>query len=631
MTTLLDVLSTGEVDIPAGPLVVGADPGSSNNLRVSGGEYLAGGFFSTSQTIQLGYGNSTVSNDVNIIFGNYPTSGQWQQLYWNHALVAFEFTETVYIGTSGDAFGLGVGIAGGSHSVETSGDIRMQGGRNNALRWNNGSCEAALTQVGGASPGIALGVADLYVGSGAAGATSHLTATGTIYTSESYQIARRDTGATVFQIYSESGAFEIYDNANSRDTVTFKAGGEVDVSYGPLFVGGTPARSRPISATGSGETGIAIYNDEATYAHQYELVVGGSGTYGVNTYRGWWFLFDQTNNRAVVAVDTANNVRLGGNDAMAGTPALIAQENGTVIVGSASGATLPSTTFLGAEVLGSVPATNAPYTALSAFIYADVANISPNGSTFGITGHAQQDHSSGVAANVSGVVASATLTNSGEVTTLKGLTATCGVTGSGRADNVACISIDGPTIAVGSGGAITNEYGIDVDDLSTGTNRTGVYIGGVLITSTSTTPSGYYGLYVDSVDTGYAIQTQNGTVAFNDGVVCNAGVYPANMGPGTINVATGLYFNGTAYNNPDYVFELAYEGRVISPAPKGFDGLWGLPKVEAHTREHYSLPGRECAKDLFARAQWLEEKLEEAYLFLFDHDRRLRALESSRV
>ncbi|MBI4502417.1 MAG: hypothetical protein HY700_14805 [Gemmatimonadetes bacterium] len=98
-------------------------------------------------------------------------------------------------------------------------------------------------------------------------------------------------------------------------------------------------------------------------------------------------------------------------------------------------------------------------------------------------------------------------------------------------------------------------------------------------------------------------------------------------GAGNINVSGDVFKNGSAYTNPDYVFELAYEGKARSPAPKDYR-LQSLAETEQFTREHFHLPGisRE-ASGAFARTDMVLEKVEELFLHAFAQEHRLLALE----
>ena len=118
------------------------------------------------------------------------------------------------------------------------------------------------------------------------------------------------------------------------------------------------------------------------------------------------------------------------------------------------------------------------------------------------------------------------------------------------------------------------------------------------------------------------------------GVVVGAAT-GGDKGAGTINVAGDLYKNNGAYTNPDYVLERWATGGIARSLDREgaalYDGLWPLTRVEAHAREHWHLPriGRD-ATGLFVRADALLATVEEAYVYLFDHERRLAALEAGR-
>lgn len=123
---------------------------------------------------------------------------------------------------------------------------------------------------------------------------------------------------------------------------------------------------------------------------------------------------------------------------------------------------------------------------------------------------------------------------------------------------------------------------------------------------------------------------------YQDGGVNLAGATGGSKGNGTLNVAAGLYLNGTAYNNPDFVFEQWATGRVDRFAQNvknmGIDyrGAMPLADVEAFAREHYELPmmAQRKDRDLFLGGELLMGAVEEAYLYLFDHDARIARLEA---
>jgi hypothetical protein len=105
-------------------------------------------------------------------------------------------------------------------------------------------------------------------------------------------------------------------------------------------------------------------------------------------------------------------------------------------------------------------------------------------------------------------------------------------------------------------------------------------------------------------------------------------------GAGTINVAGDIYKNNTAYTNPDYVFEKFYTGDIVRYASTSgastYQGLRALTDLEAFTHENWYLPliGRDPS-GAFSRFDMLLASMEESYLYLFNHEHRLKALEAS--
>ena len=208
---------------------------------------------------------------------------------------------------------------------------------------------------------------------------------------------------------------------------------------------------------------------------------------------------------------------------------------------------------------------------------------------------------------------------------------------------------------------VDNTYDIGADGATrprSGFFGTGVRVGAV--------PSATYPLEVyRSVSTGYVARFANGNSALGSGGVwidqtsTNAGSagfihlaggnnvigcygdgsilvgsVAAGMGAGTVNVSGGLYKNGTAYTNPDYVFEHHYRGRVerfaANPGARDYPGLMELEDVDAFAGEHLHLPRipRDHPADIFERADATLEHLESVYLHLFGLHRRLKALEA---
>ena len=105
-------------------------------------------------------------------------------------------------------------------------------------------------------------------------------------------------------------------------------------------------------------------------------------------------------------------------------------------------------------------------------------------------------------------------------------------------------------------------------------------------------------------------------------------------GAGTINVATDVYKNNTAYTNPDYVLEHWARGRIEKFADRDgaseYRGLADLKAVEEFARHRYGLPLVEAARErarnslgIFAGGDAVLASLEEAYLYLFQLRRQI--------
>ena len=125
-------------------------------------------------------------------------------------------------------------------------------------------------------------------------------------------------------------------------------------------------------------------------------------------------------------------------------------------------------------------------------------------------------------------------------------------------------------------------------------------------------------------------------IAFAAGVVL--GVPTGSFkGTGSLNVAGDIYRNNTAYNNPKWVLKRwavgsnDVEGEYA--APEGYEGPHPLSWVEEYCRGHYDLPlmGFWPNGGLAQRGDLVLASVEEAYLYLFDHESRLRRLEESAV
>jgi hypothetical protein len=98
----------------------------------------------------------------------------------------------------------------------------------------------------------------------------------------------------------------------------------------------------------------------------------------------------------------------------------------------------------------------------------------------------------------------------------------------------------------------------------------------------------------------------------------------------------GVYnlIGGAWYTHPDYVFEHAYTGRIElfkdAPGARSYTGLRPLAEVEAYTREHWRLPDhvRDGQYEVFRRGDETLAEVERIYLYCFDFNRRIEALEA---
>lgn len=101
-------------------------------------------------------------------------------------------------------------------------------------------------------------------------------------------------------------------------------------------------------------------------------------------------------------------------------------------------------------------------------------------------------------------------------------------------------------------------------------------------------------------------------------------------GVGTINVTGDIYKNNSAYTNPDYAFEHFFTNSINkfknNVGAKDYPGLLTLKEVETFVRENFHLPmrfSREEGIGIYDRADFVLEKVEELYLYLFDIEKRL--------
>lgn len=105
-------------------------------------------------------------------------------------------------------------------------------------------------------------------------------------------------------------------------------------------------------------------------------------------------------------------------------------------------------------------------------------------------------------------------------------------------------------------------------------------------------------------------------------------------GTGTINVATDVYKNNTAYTNPDYVLERWATGNVVrfaeKPGAATYNGPMSLDDLRGFMRQNLHLPrfGQNANHGLFSGGDAILASLEEAYIYILQLEERLQKLEN---
>jgi hypothetical protein len=171
-----------------------------------------------------------------------------------------------------------------------------------------------------------------------------------------------------------------------------------------------------------------------------------------------------------------------------------------------------------------------------------------------------------------------------------------------------------------------------------GDNGTGA-TGEIDIVNLQNSTGGYGGLYFYQMNTaGNGIQLQWYVSAIGDmqnfgrAVIGNpTGGYQD--GVGSLNVAAGIWLNGSGYVNPDYVFDRYYGsdppgGRPDDPTYKR---LLPLKEVAAYTEKYHELPrmndSGKYSGEVFHRTDRLLEKVEELTLYSIQQQKQIDALE----
>jgi hypothetical protein len=102
---------------------------------------------------------------------------------------------------------------------------------------------------------------------------------------------------------------------------------------------------------------------------------------------------------------------------------------------------------------------------------------------------------------------------------------------------------------------------------------------------------------------------------------------------GTINVSADVYKNGTAFTNPDFVFEHWATGKIVKYieklGAKDYKGLMPLVSLKEFVRNNYHLPGfgQHAGHGLFGGSEHLLAHIEESYLHIFSLEERIHELE----
>ncbi len=127
--------------------------------------------------------------------------------------------------------------------------------------------------------------------------------------------------------------------------------------------------------------------------------------------------------------------------------------------------------------------------------------------------------------------------------------------------------------------------------------------------------------FTPAIDVGIALGTSSfkWSRLYTNSVIAGAPT-GGDKGAGTINVATNVFKNNSAYTNPDAVLEKFYTGKVVKFASSPFadyPGLMPLAELREYTREHWHLPRiHRDAMGVFDQTDVLLEKVEELVLYV---------------
>ena len=105
------------------------------------------------------------------------------------------------------------------------------------------------------------------------------------------------------------------------------------------------------------------------------------------------------------------------------------------------------------------------------------------------------------------------------------------------------------------------------------------------------------------------------------------------FGVGTLNLSSDIYRNGTAYTNPDYVFEKYYTDAIKKNMHKigaaEYTGIMSLNELREFVQKEFHFPNSQRMRGAFERMDFVLEKVEEAYIHLFNHEDRIKGLEDA--
>lgn len=106
------------------------------------------------------------------------------------------------------------------------------------------------------------------------------------------------------------------------------------------------------------------------------------------------------------------------------------------------------------------------------------------------------------------------------------------------------------------------------------------------------------------------------------------------LGNFNVNISSDLYQNNSKFNNPDYVFEKYYTGKIEkyreSEGARFYNGPVSLDLNRDFTKQFHHLPGVPMKWGIFGRTDILLEKLEEAYIYIYQLDDRIKQLEAGK-